>query len=532
MNSPAPITFYCSHCGTKLLVPFESAGESGPCPQCAEVITSPLVSSVPRTAAPGPVSPGGLPQGLTPPAVQQAADWHRDFELPPMGAIPPDPMPLDSGRAAAGPGAYPGGYPQPSPRSRGVPSARRRQAVSASGFPSEPDPSRFDEPTPSRSFPVALVTLLLVVLGGSGYLSWRMGFWGPSEPVSLVDRGEQPSTTAKAEPLPVVKAADHPVASLGADPAPVESPSSAIEPAPVIRAEPAVPPPGPQPLASLAATPKPVPTAELPRISEPRLAVAPPEPVRSAPVGPSAAVAGQAGRSAPGGVADQGGEDSSLGRARAAVRQFLEASTWRDRVSLVETEGDPEAVLSAFYQKNPDLPVKDYRLDFFHTDESAAGGVAAHIFFLTFANETDGFPVMVLERKGQFRVDWPLYVEFRERAFQRFVEEMPPTPGRFRVVLQRVTYSESDRDEIPGLDQFLCYKIDPPYPGMTRFAFVDKEKPIGKQMAREISWEADPLAAEVQLKWETFPGGKRYLTVEQLVSTSWVRPTTAKVAQP
>jgi hypothetical protein len=214
------------------------------------------------------------------------------------------------------------------------------------------------------------------------------------------------------------------------------------------------------------------------------------------------------------------------------VRQFLEASTWRDRVSLVETEGDPEAVLSAFYQKNPDLPVKDYRLDFFHTDESAAGGVAAHIFFLTFANETDGFPVMVLERKGQFRVDWPLYVEFRERAFQRFVEEMPPTPGRFRVVLQRVTYSESDRDEIPGLDQFLCYKIDPPYPGMTRFAFVDKEKPIGKQMAREISWEADPLAAEVQLKWETFPGGKRYLTVEQLVSTSWVRPTTAKVAQP
>jgi hypothetical protein len=195
---------------------------------------------------------------------------------------------------------------------------------------------------------------------------------------------------------------------------------------------------------------------------------------------------------------------------------------------LIDVAGDPTAVLSAYYEKNADLPIKTYRLDFFHEEEGDAGKSAAYIFFLTLASETDGCPVMVLERDGEYRIDWSLYVEFRARAFQKFVEEKPAGAHRFRVVLQRVSYGESDREEIPGVDQLLCYKIDPPYPGVTRFAFIDKDKPIGKQMARELSWESDPLAAEVELKWAEFPGGKPYLTVEQLVAKSWVRVGAAR----
>jgi hypothetical protein len=217
-------------------------------------------------------------------------------------------------------------------------------------------------------------------------------------------------------------------------------------------------------------------------------------------------------------------DSPALDRARNVVRRFMEAQSWKDRVGLIEATGDPAAALSAYYQSHPDLPLTNYRLDFFHTETRPDDTGAAYIFFLTYANETDGFPVMVTENRGEFRLDWDLFLEFRERSFQRFVEEFPERPGTFRVVLQRVTYWESDRDQIPGVDQLLCYKIDPPYPGFTRFAFLDRDTPIGKQMAKELSWESDPLAAEVQLRWAKFPGGKSYLTIDELVSRSWVRP--------
>jgi hypothetical protein len=213
-----------------------------------------------------------------------------------------------------------------------------------------------------------------------------------------------------------------------------------------------------------------------------------------------------------------------LDRARDVVHRFLEAPSWKERVGLIEVSGDPAAALSSYYQNHADLPLTNYRLDYFHTETRPGDNGAAYIFFLTYANETDGFPVMVMENRGEFRLDWDLFLEFRERTFQHFVEESQEKPGTFRVVLQRVTYWESDRDQIPLVDQLLCYKIDPPYPGFTRFAFVDRDTPIGKQLAKDLSWESDPLAAEVQLRWSTFPGGKSYLTIDQMVSRTWVRP--------
>lgn len=510
MNAPAPITFFCVHCGTKLIVPFELAGESGPCPQCAEIITSPLVANLPRPVASAPVSPVPAPP----------EDWHRDFDLPPMSGLPGGVGPLERGTPGL-PGTV---APEALPRHRPAAAGRRRSATARGDFPLEVNPARFDEPAPARPFPVALVSLLLVVLGGSGYLSWRMGWWGPAEAVPLAGaeegRDEPMPMIAKVDPLPVLEASGNPVASSGAGPAGVEVPPAFRE-AQTPKPEPkavgglseSVLPPEPRPLDSVSAEAPPQREEVQPGISEPRLAVAPPEPVK-----------------APPGAASGGG--AALEKARSVIREFLEAESWKGRVGLVEVEGDPTEALSRYYQRNPDIAVRNYRLDFFHTEESAAAGATAHIFFLTLANETDGFPIMVLERNGRFRVDWGLYVEFRQKAFRKFVEDMPAGSARFRVVLQRVTYSEADRDEVPGLDQMLCYKVDPPYPGMTRFAFVDKEKPIGKQLAREISWESDPLAAEVELKWETFPSGKRYLTIAQLVSASWVRTVSPKVAQP
>jgi len=122
-----------------------------------------------------------------------------------------------------------------------------------------------------------------------------------------------------------------------------------------------------------------------------------------------------------------------LDRARNVVRRFLEAASWKDRVGLIAVPGDPAR--RPFHQLLRAI-IRTLRLRTIDWISSTTkpglwGGGAAYFFFLTFANEVDGFPVMVMESNGEFRLDWNLYMEFRERAFQRFLEEQPEEPGRF-----------------------------------------------------------------------------------------------------
>jgi len=434
----------------------------------------------------------------------------QEFELPP----------LDYGRPAGGVGGYHAGpepvrqepVVAPRPVSQG-----RRPARHPSEFQIELGAHAFEEEVVRKPFPVALVALLVVIVSGAGYLSWRMGLWGPAEDL-IATSPAIPAQIAKVVTAPPLNPELRPVASLGQSPV-----AARVQSVPSVPAE-ILPAPSPAKAAPMAVS---VSDARL----SPIVAPTPPAPpvVAVAPTKESPAPVGEAPKVPDAPVTS---DSPPLDRARNVVRRFLEAENWKDRVGLIEVPGDPASVLATYYKDHPDLAIENYRLDFFHNESRPGGGGSAYIFFLTFANEVDGFPVMVMERNGEYRLDWNLYTEFRGRSFQRFVEEMPKESAKFRVVLQRVTYWETDRDDIPGVDQLLCYKIDPPYPGFTRFAFLDRETPIGKQMARELSWEADPLAAEVELKWAEFPGGKRYLTVEQLISRSWVRGTPATVAQP
>ena len=161
----------------------------------------------------------------------------------------------------------------------------------------------------------------------------------------------------------------------------------------------------------------------------------------------------------------------------------------------------------------------DYRLDFFHSEDGSDGRGAVYVFFLTFSDDLDGFPVLVREvENGSFRVDWDVYVEFRDRLFRGIVESRPSDPQAFRIVMQRVTYWEDDRDEIAEVDDFLCYKIDPPYPGFTKHAFVPRDSALGQMLADRVSWESDPLAAEAELAWKELGNGRKYLFLTGLVA--------------
>tara|TARA_R110002096_G_scaffold24760_6_gene77931 strand:- start:8161 stop:9321 length:1161 start_codon:yes stop_codon:yes gene_type:complete len=215
-------------------------------------------------------------------------------------------------------------------------------------------------------------------------------------------------------------------------------------------------------------------------------------------------------------------QNAILEPARRAIRGFLEGENWEARLPYIHKGNEQRAEVAEYYANHVDLPFLDYRLDYFHT-EPRPGGRKVYVFFLTFSNQQDGFPVIVVEENQTLGLDWDLFVEFKDRHFQEFIEERDQTSQAFRVVIQRVTYWESDRDQIPDVENLVCYKIDPPYPGFTRYAFVAKDSDAGRRMVEQLSWQEDPLAGEVQLRWDEFENGRPYLTIDQLVSRSWVR---------
>lgn len=240
-------------------------------------------------------------------------------------------------------------------------------------------------------------------------------------------------------------------------------------------------------------------------------------------------VAGMIPEEAPPAVTDspesgQAGQvGTSLDRARESIRRFLEAERWQERVPFIFDGESRQTALREYFQSHPDRAVKDYRLDFFHSETGPEGGSSIFVFFLTMEQEEDGFPVIVKsDRDGKkFGVDWDLHVEFKDRHFARFVEKKQEGSREFRVVIQRVTYWEEDRDQIPGIEDLVCYKIDPPYPGYTQYAFVEKGSDEGKKMVEALSWETDPLAAKVRVVWAKFPNGRSFLRVTELVARSW-----------
>jgi len=565
MNAPdhGLLTFSCRYCGIELEVPRELAGETGPCPACEMMITAPRT----EPEAPDPAhqtsadaasygDPSWLQGGMgTPEATwEEAATYPGDLagpdSLPPVAGF---------GEVIAPPGATVSGeapLPQPQPMTRG------------------------SNPNRGRWFPLIVGVLSLAIVGLAGMLLWRSEIWKSSDP-SWVALDEEPPSLAAGPRSNLTEDADPTgrarQAVERADPVEIKPPNpSGSSPAErasggegkesgrsrvaelmeetrrreARRNEQPAPAKDSDRAAALASlnqmreTPKdPQSAGETGATEEERRALAkardedesgaPSQPVEERNSSEVIPVAGAPSpdlldvtqaNAKPGsaGPQESAEEATRLDRARKAVRRFLEAESWTERVPFVFEGSAKQTEVRDYYQEHPDRPISDYRLDFFHSEAGGPGELSTYVFFLTLKDEKDGFPVMVKGREGErFGVDWDLYVEFKDRHFAKFVENRGEKPREFRVVIQRVTYWEEDRDEIPGIENLVCYKIDPPYPGYTQFAFVEKDSEAGKRMVESLSWETDPLAARVRVHWEEFPNGRPYLTVTELVSRSW-----------
>lgn len=540
------LRFSCHFCGIELEVPVELGGETAPCPSCGLLITAP-------------VPPGGPVSMAHSGAERNQSEWdvvmaaQREEALR-MGEIPSrmEPMP-----ALVGMGQVIGGS-----------APTQRETLTIQGLEGKKR---------GAFFPVTVTLLSMAIAGLSGVLLWRSELWRPGAGggASLALQAPQPAAKSLAAEAgaaareraeremrglaeaasPVISAAAKPAVREAkiqtvvlTKPAPVQEPKVAQaspDAAPqgsagkVVMAEAAKPAQSPETkLAAEAKSPEPV-TAKAPA---PVPAAAPAVAAVSAAPKPSVEsaskveapqmipVAGKMAEQVRPAVADLAKSEESTPapaegteRARDAIRRFLEADRWQERIPYIYDGEAKQSVLRDYFQNHPDRAVKDYRLDFFHSELGKDGTPSMFVFFLTMEREEDGFPVIVKSAADgkRFGVDWDLHVEFRDRHFAQFVEKKEEGIKEFRVVIQRVTYWEEDRDQIPGIENLVCYKVDPPFPGFTQYAFVDKSSEEGKKMVEGLSWETDPLAAKVRMTWAKFPNGRPYLRVTDLVARSW-----------
>lgn len=559
--APDLITFTCPSCQANLQVGAELAGQSGPCPMCGMVISAPNnpppPQAQPQAREMGQV-PSARPDQMGGGGVAQPYQAPMDYGLPSNSVPEPDSYSVPHSVPAARPPASPNrdvhadgveldsdpddGFGSPQLGAGAVPSyhygdqgqglgmamglaqansygqqaqpyGRQAQPYGQQAQPYGQGPPKGGAPAGAqsapglaldysrrkRSFPWMLTVLVAVLLGATGYLLWKMDVLtipgldsaGPkiTQPVAP-PAAPQPDSEEPAAISPTTT--EPPAAAPGGgeanDTDPGGSPSSPVE-----LVEPGSPKPTvPSPLQPVAGTdPKPAPA-----IVDPTPAIDPNQPVE--PIASGQLIA-----------------------PRNAVQNFLQSSNWSERLTHIYKGEALREQISAYYSDHKDVAIRDYRLDFFHNEEHDSGA-NIFVFFLTL-EEQEGFPILVLEKDGKHLVDWELFIEFQDRRFKQFIEEQGKTPTSFRVVIQRVTYWEPDRDQIPNVDSLICYKIDPPYPGATQYAFVSKDSAAGAKMAEDLSWETEPLAAEVKMHWENFGDGKPYLTVDELVSRNWVR---------
>lgn len=518
------ITFGCPSCGAKLQVPAELAGETGPCPMCATEITAPQPTPPPRQATP---EVARYQQPSLP------LETPQDQGLPSPGVPEPEPMPAAVARTTAPPVTQdprvpsqevaldgqaqsvpltPQDIPQ-GPHGLGVAmgltqTAQTGQQVGqAVGQPSVQQaqaPVALEYSKKKQPFPWVLISLVCILLCAIGYLLWKMGMVGGGTALATPTPAEidavlppaapvTPPPVAPVQPVPPIAASSDPVAALlvdDSDKAPEPLEVAAINPSP-----PAI-----------------APTAErsepTPPISDPTDAT---DMITSRPL------------ASPPASEEDNETYQILGPARQAIQSFLQAETWEQRLPYIHNSEQLKPLIQSYYADHGDGAILDYRLDFFH-NERDGDGPNIYVFFLTLPSE-EGFPILLREEeKGKCQLDWELFVEFNDRKFTEYVDSQSKDPRSFRVVIQRVTYWEPDRNQIPNVDSLICYKIDAPYPGVTQFAFVPKDTERGKEMTADLSWENEPLAAEVEFRWDEFENGRKYLTVESIVNRSWVRP--------
>jgi hypothetical protein len=222
--------------------------------------------------------------------------------------------------------------------------------------------------------------------------------------------------------------------------------------------------------------------------------------------------------SRPNAAAPENSHDSLLSPPQEALKHFLAAPTWKQRLEFSQLPEKVSSDMQEYYLSYPDGPQSPTSITFMTSARTPDGKNSLYLFHVTFPDLPQGFPIAVEETSTGWRVDWRSFVEFRDSQLKKFLAQYQERPATFQVKLQRTHYFDQD---VPKLDDKYCFRISAPIYGHDGYAFVDKSDSIvGPKIVDKLNWDGS-YHVIAKLKWVTSPSGHQYIELRDIVAESW-----------
>src|SRR5690606_3405584 len=111
--------------------------------------------------------------------------------------------------------------------------------------------------------------------------------------------------------------------------------------------------------------------------------------------------------------------------------------------------------MEKYHRDNPDRPAEVESIGHVTAHPVPDSNFRFHVFQVVQKPDLLPGPVRVEQTKDGYRVDWPAYIEARDRELEKFCEEWREGAGTFRVLLERGHYFG---DDVPDQNSKVCFK--------------------------------------------------------------------------
>lgn len=203
-----------------------------------------------------------------------------------------------------------------------------------------------------------------------------------------------------------------------------------------------------------------------------------------------------------------------------ALKKFLAANNWRERLAFMQLPADMERKAQQYYTSNSDGPIEVDEIEYYHHNENPQVGKGMHVVFVLRSRAWQfpmGVPVMVEVHDNEARVDWLTFVEFKDDLLNRFLTTYMEGPVRFHVGIRRTHYFE---DDVPDKQNKNAFEVAPPMGNCRGYVFVPKDTALARSLAGTLSWDKDLSLGVVELQWRR-AGGQKWIEMTALPQLNW-----------
>jgi hypothetical protein len=208
---------------------------------------------------------------------------------------------------------------------------------------------------------------------------------------------------------------------------------------------------------------------------------------------------------------------------------FFAAADWEARAAHVQTPGTIRPLMEQYYRENPEGPVSVRMIQLLRHDKAPASGGLPHcVFQVSGGDLKQPLPVMVEETPAGWKVDWLTFTEFKDDLLAKFMAGPQEEPKRFHVMIRKTHYFD---DDVPNLDELICFEIQPPMPGYSAYVFARKGTELSRALEANLRWEMPKTAVVAELLWHS-EGPRRWVELTAVPQYNWKKPDTSEPGQP